>query len=383
MANLNRIMREHSRHLAVWTCCLAVAGAAVAADPTLTNQWTITVGNVVDSSPAVGKDGTIYFGAFDGKLWAVGAGGQTKWKFQSGREIKSSPALGQDETIYFGSRDRKFYALRPNGTKKWEFSTGGWVDSSAAVSREGTVYFGSWDKTFYALNSQGAKEWQFQTAGPIVSSPAIGGDGAVYFGSHDAKLYALNPAGEKKWEFATRAPIVSSPAVNGTEGVYFTSLDGYLYALNLDGSLRWKLHTGGITESSPVIGQEGMVYLGVNTNMWSITPAGVKAVEYATHDVLDNCATAFADGSYCFISRRGLLVCLTSKRELKWARYVYGQGYASPGVGAKGTLYLQTFEGQQDFSALIQTEPLANSAWPKFRGNSRNTGNVADPPQPR
>jgi hypothetical protein len=117
--------------------------------------------------------------------------------------------------------------------------------------------------------------------------------------------------------------------------------------------------------------------------MWGITPTGVKSVEFGNHDVLDNAATAFADGSYCFISRNGLLACLTADRQMKWSVYVYGQGYASPGVSPKGTLYLPTYMDQQDFSAFPQSEPLAGSTWPKFRGNPRNTGNVADQLPPR
>jgi len=111
----------------------------------------------------------------------VGPDGSRKWIFRAGLEIKSSPAIGADGTIYFGSRDRKCYAVRPDGKKKWEFRTGGWVDSSPAVATDGMVCFGSWDKVFYAVNPDGKARWQFSTAGPIVSSPAIGANGTIYF----------------------------------------------------------------------------------------------------------------------------------------------------------------------------------------------------------
>src|SRR5437016_13479241 len=169
----------------------------------LTNEWSLATGAPSETCPAIAPDGTIYFGTFTGRLWAVQPDGSRKWIFRAGLEIKSSPAVGSDGTIYFGSRDRKCYAVRSDGKKKWEFPTGGWVDSSPALADDGAVFFGSWDKTFYALGPDGTKRWKFLTGGPVVSSPAIGANGAIYFGSHDKKFYAFASDGSKKWEYAT------------------------------------------------------------------------------------------------------------------------------------------------------------------------------------
>jgi outer membrane protein assembly factor BamB len=353
-------------------------GVAFCADPTLTNLWTTTVGNISDSSPAIAEDGTIYFGTFDGRLLALMPEGEIKWVFRADREIKSSPAVAADGTVYFGSRDRTFYALSPVGKQQWAFKTGAWVDSSAAIASDGSVHFGSWDGKMYSLSPTGQKLWEFDTGHPIVSSPAIGLDGTIYFGSHNNKFYALSSTGEKKWAFQTGGSIVSSPAIQGQDYVFFTSVDGFLYSLNLDGTLNWKLRTGGITESSPVLGDTGNIYTGVNKALWAVSREGKRFLEFGTHDLLESSATAFMDGTFCFISRYGLLLCLTPKRELAWAYYVYGQGYASPAVGRTGTIYLHTYNVQKDFSALMGSQPLASSSWPKFRGNARNTGNLAD-----
>lgn len=345
---------------------------------TLSTNWSIQIGTYTDSSPAIGKDGTIYLGAFDGKLWAINPDGTRKWVFRAGLEIRSSPAVGADDTVFVGSRDRKFYALSAKGTKKWEFTTGGWVDSSAAIARDGGVYFGSWDGTLYALSPRGEVDWRFETGGPVVSSPSVGADGVIYFGSHDRKFYALNPEGEKKWEFTTGGAITCSPAVNGVDCVYFTSLDGHLYSVNLDGSLRWKLHTGSITQASPVVGMNGTIFVGVNTNMWSLTPTGETIWKWATYDYFENSGIAFDDGSFGFISRYGSLFCLTPERLLIGHIYVYGQGDGSPTVGPDGTIYMSSYLRTQDFSAIGNHQKLAPSPWPKFRGNIRNTGNAYD-----
>jgi outer membrane protein assembly factor BamB len=136
---------------------LAFPDAVQAEVLTRTNEWEVLLPALSDSCPAVGSDGTLYFGTFTGDLFALRPDGTKKWSFSAGREIHCSPAIGVDGTIYFGSRNRKFYAVRSNGQEAWEFKTGGWVDTSPAIGADGTVYFGSWDKSFYALSPEGIK----------------------------------------------------------------------------------------------------------------------------------------------------------------------------------------------------------------------------------
>ena len=350
-----------------------------------TNEWSFPVHSSSDSAPAVGTDGTIYFGTWTGKLWAVNPDGSRKWVFQAQNEIKSAPAVGPDGTVYFGSRDRKFYAVRANGKKRWEFPTGGWVDSSPALAHDGTVYFGSWDRNFYALSADGKKQWQFSTPGEIVSSPAIGADGTIYFGSHDRKFYALAPDGRKKWEFATGGPILSSPALNEDQCLYFTSVDGCLYALNLDGSLRWRLRTGGITESSPGHrrGRHDLRGGSRSTSGRSVPTARRNGGAVGGEDYpFEASPVVLADGSICCVSRYGMLCYVKPEGVERCMYYLYGYGYGSPAVGPTGAIYVPdcgiAFGG---FTALRAGAALAHTPWPKFRGNARNTGNVQDAPR--
>lgn len=358
---------------------LAVTAASAASR--LTNDWSVPLNSISDSAPAIGSDGTIYFGTWKGMLWALNLDGTRKWGFQSGNEIKSAPAVGVDGTVYFGSRDRKFYAVRADGKKRWEFRTGGWVDSSPALGCDGTVYFGSWDKSFYALNTNGVKQWEFKTAGEVVSSPAIDADGTIYFGSHDKKFYALAADGQKKWEFATGGPIISSPALNEDQCLYITSVDGWLYALNFDGSVRWKLRTGGITESSPVIGPDGTIYLGVYAHFCAISPEGKKLWQRFGDELYPFVASplVLANGFICCVSRSGLLCYMTPEGGVQGKYSLHGYGYGSPTVGPTGQIYTADntvpFGG---FSSLRAGTALARTPWPKFRCNTRNTGNVLD-----
>ena len=55
--------------------------------------------------------------------------------------VTTCPAIGLDGTVYFGCDDGKLYALNPDGNKKWDFTAGGAVGSSPAIAADGTVYF--------------------------------------------------------------------------------------------------------------------------------------------------------------------------------------------------------------------------------------------------
>ena len=68
------------------------------------------------------------------------------------RDRESSPAIGSDGTIYFGSYDKNLYAINPDGSKKWAFKTGNWVNSPPTIGNDGTIYVGSRDKNLYAIS---------------------------------------------------------------------------------------------------------------------------------------------------------------------------------------------------------------------------------------
>jgi outer membrane protein assembly factor BamB len=141
---------------------------------------------------SIGGDGTLYLGVeYNNNLYAINSDGTLKWKFLTGGRIYSSPAIGTDGTIYFGSQDYYLYAVNPNGTLKWRFPTQHRVVSSPAIGSNGTIYVGSIDKYLYAVNPDGTLRWMFDSRSGVDSSPAIGSDGTVYFASW-GYLYALN-----------------------------------------------------------------------------------------------------------------------------------------------------------------------------------------------
>jgi outer membrane protein assembly factor BamB len=346
--------------------------------------WSVQISTSFDGSAAIGTDGTIYVPCFTPQLVALEPNKHVKWVFKTGSDIKSSPAIGADGTIYFGSRDRALFAVTPQGKEKWKHPVEGWVDSSPAIGADGAIYFGSWDQKFYALDPAGRQHWEFVTGGVVDSSPAIGADETIYFGSHDHKFYALKPDGTLKWSFLTGGAIISSPAIATDGTVYFTSVDGNFYALTPEGRLKWKLHTGGIRSSSPALDPKGGIYVGVNDYIVGINADGTrrKEWEFRVYDpnyplYIDSSPAVTADNLVVFGTDPGGVAAFSvTNCQLVWGVFLGGSVKTPPTVAPDGTVYVGS--NATKFHSVKGTQGLAASSWPKFRGNLRQTGRVAD-----
>ena len=316
-------------------------------------KWPFDTGGVVDSSPAIAADGTVYFGSFDEYIYAVKPDGNQKWRYGTEGNIRSSPAIAEDGTVYVGSNDHYLHAITPAGGFKWRYETGDWVTSSPAIGSDGTIYVGSDDRYLYAITddeTQGTLKWRYQTGGYVWSSPAIGADGTVYVGSNDHYLYAITPAGGFKWSYETGDLVQSSPAVGADGTVYVGSSDGYLYAITPAGGFKWSYETGDAIESSPAIGADGTIYVGsADDYLYAINPNGsFKWKEEVIGDVWSSSPSIGADGtiylsSYSVLTENIWITALDSEGNFKW-RYNKEDASllsdSSAAIGSDGTVYI-------------------------------------------
>ncbi len=246
--------------------------------------WTYHLeGHIVESSPVVGPDGTVYLAASNpqtggGQVIALGGDGAERWRFDAGSRILASPALGGDGTLYVGATNGILYALNPDGTPKWQSPLGS-VDCSAAIGSDGTVYVGA-GSGYLALNpADGSQMWAFAPVdGQADSTPALGAGGRVYLTSNSNELYALNPDGTVAWTFMAepeeeREVHFSSPVtIDGALVLYAGTREGELFAVNPDGTLRWRslLPEGGMILVGPAVGSDGTLYVGAGSNLYAV-----------------------------------------------------------------------------------------------------------------
>jgi len=369
-------------------------------------KWKFKTQGDIDSSPAIGIDGTVYIGSDDRNLYAINPDtGQEIWRFMTNGEVRSAPAVGPDGTIYFGSIDGNLYAVKPSGVKKWAFNIGDFIFSSPAISSDGRlIYIGSSNNYIYAVNAtSGTYKWRYKTGDKIISSPAIGFDGiepVVYVGSLDNHVYAFAANnGTLKWTFKTNAEVYGSPAV-GADGKIFVgecktgSTEEYnfkLFCLNVDGSKSWDMVGGTGFYSSPAIGPEGDVYIGSwDGYLYSINETGtLMNWSVRTSPPMDiNSSPAIGivnlkDPVIYVGAKDGFFYALQSPEFEDPNRndWVFQTGddilYSSPTIDSNGTIYF----GSRD-NCLYAINPgnmtLANSSWPMFHKNPEHWGVTED-----
>ena len=252
-------------------------GYLYAVNPDGTQKWKRDLGAFISASPAIGADGVIYIGTGAGDICAVNADGTPKWTFHTLYWVEAAPAIAPDGTIYVGSDDNTFYAINPDGTEKWHYTTGNDIVSSAALAADGTIYVGGRDLNLHAFTPSGAVKWTFTTTDMIDASPVIENDGTVIVATTGGRVFALRPDGTQKWEYPAAgqtalSPLYSTPAVRADGSLVFGTSDNAVYALNADGTFRWKSPLGDWADSSAVIAPDGTIYIGcTDKHLYSFT----------------------------------------------------------------------------------------------------------------
>ena len=339
------------------------------------SKWHCQTGLIGQSSPAVAADGTVYV-VGGNSLCAIDPSGSLKWRYQTGGGI-SSPAVAADGTVYVGGSydGNYFYAIDPNGSLKWRYQTYHQVNASPAIAADGTVYFGSEDSCLYAFEPNGALKWRYSTGGLVRSSPAIAADGTVYVGSTDRHLYAINPDSTLKWRFETAEAIgFASPAV-AADGTVYVGSAKRLYAIDQNGNFKWSMGTANTIMSSPALAPDGTVYVGSYDHcLHAIAPNGDIKWYYDTGEPVLSSPAVVADGTVYFGSDDGCLYVIDPNGSLIRSYQTGGYVESSPAVADNGTVYFGSYDGH--LYAIEGNYPLADSPWPKFRHDNKNTGRV-------
>jgi outer membrane protein assembly factor BamB len=95
-------------------------------------EWKFPTGDHIYASAALastdGKTSAIYLASADGTLYALNPDGTLRWKYDTGDVIRSSPVVGKtpdgsSDIVYFGDGNGKLYALNADGMLRWAFDT--------------------------------------------------------------------------------------------------------------------------------------------------------------------------------------------------------------------------------------------------------------------
>jgi outer membrane protein assembly factor BamB len=314
---------------------------------TPTVKWKYTLGGNGDYSASwtplsQAADGTLYVGA--DHLYAFNPDGTVKWEFACGA-MWSTPAIGDDGTLYFGSDDGKFYALSPDGKQQWSVDVGKDIRSSPAIGKDGTIY-ASLDSSLRAVDSDGKEKWRYETGGNALSSPALSLDGTIYFTDTGSEfslttLYALGPTGELLWEYSLDG-YCHSPVV-GTNGDVYLNSQRLLFAFSPKGQLRWQHEVNSINYTDPAIGADGTIYVGGGNKLQALNPDGEVIWEATVPDAggAFSCPTIAKDGTiYIGGGYDNTIFAFKSDGSPLWEYKAGGTVNCTPLIAPDGTLYV-------------------------------------------
>ena len=186
-------------------------------------KFVYNIGNVqIISSPAVDRQGNIYFGSQDGYLYKISSSGSFIWKSQSSGigSFASSPALSYNEdVVYCGNSDSYLYAMSTStGSHVWKFNALGVITTSPYVhgaGNDGIVFISCALVYTFVLNATNITQYSSEFAGgPFDYSSPVFLNNSVYIGCQDGNVIALsykmiNKAMSltQKWTFTTSGPI--------------------------------------------------------------------------------------------------------------------------------------------------------------------------------
>lgn len=228
--------------------------------------WYFKVEKGVEGSPAL-YEGTVYFGANDGYLYAVNSEtGLLVWKFNANAEILSSP-VADGGMVYFSAANDILYALdAKTGKLIWRYREGRGAEpfsiraASSPAVRDGFVYAGFTNGTVAAIGAyDGSLLWKKRITGnssakfrDIDSSPVLDGD-RLYISSYDSGLFALNAAsGETIWRFDEAGS--SKTVVYDKESVYYSDNEGRVYSIaKKTGIAGWKFKLEEGIATAPIV----------------------------------------------------------------------------------------------------------------------------------
>ncbi len=360
-----------------WVICFTLLAISTLHAQAPKLLWTADLGHRIQSSPALGPDGTVCIGTDDGFIHALKPDGTIAWTSRSEAAVVSTPTVDDKGNIYFGSMDKLFYAVNPDGRGKWFTSLRAEIASSAAITEEDDIIIATTQGFVICLNASGNERWRYTINEPIVSSPAIGAEGIIYFGGQDGNLYALRRNGSLFWQQSLGDRINASPAIAPDGTVYVATVSGKAVAASPAGSILWEKPLSSPIRSSPVLTASGRILIGTDEGklfclgkngdtLWSLQLPGADTTIRSTPAVTQ-------DGTVVFGSYNGNLYGVSAENgQLLWSQKTGDKISGSPLIQPNGTIVIGSWDGK--VSAYAGTSGPATDTWSAFRGNTRRNG---------
>lgn len=164
-------------------------------------RWRTKVGNEVWSTPVSAGDAIIVT-AMDGTVTAFNPDGSQRWRARvADAGIAGTPAL-RDGVLYLGSYDKRLYAVdAQTGETRWRSEPAeNWFWTEPLIDGD-NLFAGNMDGHVYALDrTSGARRWRTDVGAPVRGRAALSG-GVLVVPAKNGYLWGLRPEnGEPAWQ---------------------------------------------------------------------------------------------------------------------------------------------------------------------------------------
>jgi outer membrane protein assembly factor BamB len=233
-----------------------------------TSWWEYNTSAPVWSSPTIVDNSTLY--VTSAGLMSFTLDGKLNWRVLNNVTTRSSPAVSADGSIYFGAEDGNLYAVDRNGTTEWEFHTGAAVRTSPSIDDAGNIHFGTDDGSVLCVSPDGRLLWSFSTGTPVRSSVGIRSDGTSMLLTGDGRLVAIDRNGSMEWSLKLDGYNVTRSLALDSRGICYVGSDSTIYSVRTDGTVRWTYRISSGFVGSPAITQNGTVAFGSSTGLFEL-----------------------------------------------------------------------------------------------------------------
>lgn len=363
---------------------------AVALDGTL--KWEFdTEQSVVQCSPTIGPDGTIYVGTVVGKVFALsGSAGLAEgpWpKFQRDLRLSGNlsappalpPATPPQPVATVGSIVGMIDLSWPEDLsgstyEVWRSDSPGFAQAELiAANIIGTNSFRDLSlppdaERWYwirARNTAGASDlagpaygrtaapfmkWIFTAPGRLTTTPAVSSDGNVYIGMSAVtngmerpQIVALSIEGTRKWEFDLESLLAAPPVVRD-DGVIMLLTSQSLTALQPDGNLLWQQKpTGGRGIQfmhSPALTRDGVIVVAESSNLVAFASTGERKWMAQGGSRISASPVIASNGRIQFVTEAGILYTLDADGTQLWTAPVpAGMSHNHLALSSENILY--------------------------------------------
>jgi uncharacterized repeat protein (TIGR01451 family) len=203
--------------------------------------------------------------------------------------------------------------------------------------------------------------WKHNLNAPVQASPIILEDGSIVGAGTNGQIAVLAPDGTLQRSYAAGGTILSTPAA-ATGGTLYVGVDTDLVALVPAGSSlseSWRFPTGGTVESSPLVAPDGTIYVGSSDGkLYAVAPDGSERWSYDAGAVIGMSSPTLGRDGTLYIGTASGLVAVAPDGSAHWNYALGDSSDATPTIDSNDSIYIGAQNGE-----LAALDPDGSERW--------------------